>query len=303
MTTEHDHDPSGDPFDALVQAARPGAPATLAPSVMARVAARRSLRRAAITGGALLAAAAVVLLWLNRPGGGGGQEVASRPADHGPAVAPPLDAGGGPRTVVPPDAAAPGWSDAPALLDDLEHAQRAAIASCVPAARVRALATFRIARQPDGTSSTQLVIHHSLGYLGYSAEERCLQKLVPGFALPALPPGLEAVAFNLAPAAAPVPTGAWLDPLRTGHDLLAPVASRIAACAHAAADLRGAVAVFEPEGGPYRATRTGARVRIALADGAPVRARRCVDHEATALAVPLLPDHVDQLELALPAAP
>ena len=303
MTTEDDRDLAEDPLDALVHAARPGAPPALAPSVMARVAARRSLRRAAIAGGALLAAAAIVLVWLNLPRGGRGDELASRPADHGPAVAPPRDAGPGPRTVVPADAAVPDWSDVPDLLDQLERAQRAAIARCVPAARVRELATFRTTPQRDGTSSTQLVIHHSLGYLGYSAEEQCLQKLVSGFALPPLPPGLESVAFTLVPDAAPGSGGAWLDPLRTARELFAPATSRITACAHAAADLHGAVAVFEPGGGPYRAVRRGARVRIELAAGAPASAQRCVAHVAAALAVPPLPERVDQLVLALPLAP
>lgn len=283
MTTDRDVD---DPIDERVRAARPVAPAGLAPAVAARIAARRSLRNAAIGAGTLLAAAAVVLVWLH-----GGRDAPTAPR---PAITLHLDAG----TVLPVDAATLGWSDMPRMLAERERAHDKEITACLAGRSARELATFRIERRPDGSSWTHLVIHHSLGYLGYSSEERCLQRLESALAMPALPDGLLAVAFTLAPA--PEPTDdRWRDPLQTARSLLEPVRERIDACARGGV-LAGALAVFEPDGGPYRhGTRGGARARIVLADGTPAAVRRCVADIARALEVPPLPADVDQIEVAL----
>lgn len=293
MTSE-----DADPIDELVREARPGAPPRLAPAVIARVAARRNLRRAAIAASAVLAAAALLLVWVQREP----KPVAPpAPATHERAAGPPAPAP--PTPPAPPAAAPPDWSDMPALLAEVEAAQRAAIARCVPASRAPQMATFRIERGPDGKVQTMLVIHHSLGYLGYSDEERCLQKVAAALALPPLPDGLTSVAFTLAPPSAAATTTTWRDPVRTGQELLAPARSRLDTCVLAARVPRPqqALAVFEPAGGPYRAHRAAtARARVVLDEHSPWSMQQCVSHAARDIAVPALPEHVDQVILALP---
>ena len=287
-----------DPIDDVVRAARPSAPARLAPAIAARMASRRNVRRAAIAATAVLAAAAAVLLWMQhspeRPG----------PGPIAAATGAPLvrDASVGSSAAPPPDAAPAGWSDMPALLAELERTHHAAIARCVPAARVTVMATFRIARQPDGTSRTDLVIHHSLGYLGYSDEERCLQRVATAIDLPPLPEAIWSIAFTLAPPATSAATTTWSDPLDASGALLATVRPQIETCVLNARVPRPqrAVAVFEPSGGPYRGPATSARARIVLDNRSPNAMRKCVARIARALDVPVLPEHIDQIIVALP---
>ena len=245
-----------DPIDDLVRAARPAAPPRLASAVTARLAARRSRRMATVGGASVLATAAVVMLWIHRTSDA---PVATPvpPDEHRPALAWAVDAGMDSATIVPTDAATLDWTDMPALLADLERVNRAALAGCRAddggqSLSGPALPTFRIERQADGTSRCDLVIHHSLGYLSYSAEERCLQKLGRSFALPLLPATLSSVAFTLAAPSSPTSGSAWLDPVHTAQDLLAPVRPRLEKCVHGARvpHAQQAVAVFEPGKGP-----------------------------------------------------
>jgi RNA polymerase sigma factor (sigma-70 family) len=300
-----DHDPT----DELVRAARPMAPSRLASAVAIQLAARRSRRRATIGGASVLAAAAVVLLWIHHA-----SDVPVAPPEHGPAIMLAVDAGTGSATIIPADAAAPDWTDMPALLAGLERAHRAAIASCrtdddslrLPlSGSAHALATFLIERQPDGSSRTNLVIHHSLGYLGYSWEEDCLQKVAASFGLPPLPPTLWSVAFTLAPPSSPSGGSAWLDPGRAGEDLLAPVRTRLEACVHGARvpHAQQAKAVFEPGGAANRNDHALAHVRIVLDDRATGEMIKCVSRVARDIAVPALPEPVDYIMLALTLPP
>jgi len=312
-----DRDPlDHDPIDELVRAARPMAPPRLASAVATRLAARRSRRRATIGGASVLAAAAVVMLWIHHASDA---PVAAPvlPPELGLAVM-PVDAGTDSATIISADAGVPDWTDMNALLAGLERAHRAAIASCrsddvyemqmqhAASGSAHALATFRIERQPDGSSRTDLVIHHSLGYLGYLWEERCLQKVAASFGLPPLPSPLSSVAFTLAPPSSPSGGSAWLDPGRAGEQLLAPVRTRLEACVHGARvpHAQQAEVVFEPGGwGANRQDRALARARIMLDDRATSEMIKCVARVAGDIAVPALPTPVDDVVLALTLPP
>ena len=310
MSDPLDHDP----IDELVRATRPMAPPRIASAVATRLAARRSRRRATIGGASVLAAAAVVMLWIHHASDVPGATPVPRPG-LGPEIMLAGDAGTGSATIIPADASAPDWTDMPALLAGLESAHRAAIASCrsgdayemqmqhAASGSAHALATFRIERQPDGTSRTNLVIHHSLGYLGYLSEERCLQKIAASFGLPPLPLPLSSVAFTLAPPSSPSGS-AWLDPGRVGEQLLAPVGTRLEACVHGARvpHAQQAEVVFEP-GGANRQDRALARARIVLDYRATSEMIKCVARVAGDIAVPALPEPVDDVVLALTLPP
>jgi hypothetical protein len=303
-------DPLGhDPIDELVRAARPMAPPRLASAVAIRLAARSSRRKATIGGVSVLAAAAVVMLWVHHAS----DVPVAAPPEHGLAIMPAVDAGTGSATIISPDAGAPDWTVMPALLAELERTHRAAIASCrsdddtlrLPlSGSAHAMATFVIERQSDGSSRTNLVIHHSLGYLGYSWEERCLQKVAASFGLPPLPPTLWSVAFTLVPPSSPSGGTAWLDLGHAGEDLLAPVRTGLEACVHGARvpHTQQAKAVFEP-GGANRRDRALARVRIMLDDRATGEMIKCVSRVARDIAVPALPEPVDYIMLALTLPP
>ena len=307
-----DHDPT----DELVRAARPMAPPRLASAVATRLAARRSRRRATIGGASVLVAAAVVMLWILHASD---VPVAPPPLPAlGLAVMPVVDAGSGSATIIPADAGAPDWTDMPALLAELERTHRAAIASCrsndvyemqmqhAASGSSHALATFRIKRHHDGSWQSYLVIHHSLGYLGYLSEESCLQKVAASFGLPPLPSPLSSVAFTLGRPSSPSGGSAWLDPGHTGEQLLAPVRTRLEACVHGARvpHAQQAEIVFEPGGwGTNRQDRALARARIVLDYRATSEMIKCVSRVAGDIAVPALPEHVDDVVLALTLPP
>ncbi|HEX7704227.1 MAG TPA: hypothetical protein VF403_25970, partial [Kofleriaceae bacterium] len=212
-----------DPIDELLRAARPAAPPRLASAVAAKLAARRRARITALTGGAVVLVAAAILVVTMRPPS---DAESVKPSELAP---PPLKSAGGGRDAAPsPSDAAPwtpSWTDLSALVADLERTHHAAIAACVPAARRRGLANFRIERAPDGTGALQpyLIIHHSLGYLGYSAEERCLADVGLKMIVPPLPDALIGVAFTLDDSVTVTPSSPWQDPVLTGMDAIAPV--------------------------------------------------------------------------------
>jgi stage V sporulation protein SpoVS len=270
-----------DSLDELVRAARPAAPSRLAGAVVAALAARRRARLTAIGIGAVVLASAAVLIVTMRPPSG---TVAAVPATHEPA--------GGGRDAAPAisDARTPSWTDLPALIADLETTHHDAIAACVPAARRHGLANFRLERAPDGSGAAKpyLIIHHSLGYLGYSAEERCLADVGLKMIVPPLPEALVGIAFTLDDVVTVAPGSAWQDPVRTGMDAVAPVRARLAACA---ADAHATVA-FEPWHGTFRA-------RVMLDDHAPMAMQKCVARVGAEIEVPALPGHVDQIVVAL----
>jgi Sigma-70 region 2 len=140
--------------------------------------------------------------------------------------------------------------------------------------------------------------------LGYSWEERCLQKVAASFGLPPLPPTLWSVAFMLAPPSSPSGGSEWLDPGHAGEDLLAPVRTPLEACVHGARvpHTQQAKAVFEP-GGANRKDHALARVRIVLDDRATGEMIKCVSRVARDIAVPALPEPVDYIMLALTLPP
>jgi len=262
----------------------------------------------------VLVAAAVVMLWIRHASD---VPVAAPPMPELGLAVMPVDAGAGSATIIAADAGAPDWTDMPALLAELERTHRAAIASCrsddvnemqmqhAASGSSHALATFRIKRH-DGSWQSYVVIHHSLGYLGYLSEESCLQKVAASFGLPPLPPPLSSVAFTLAPRSSPSGGSAWLDPGRTGEQLLAPVRTRLEACVHGARvpHAQQAEVVFEPGGwGANRQDRALARARIVLDDRATSEMIKCVARVAGDIAVPALPTPVDDVVLALTLPP
>jgi hypothetical protein len=280
-------------IDQLVRASRPVAPARLAEGVMAQLAARRRHRVVAVVASAVAIAAVVTLVLVRRspdiPA------VASSPNDREVAAVPIVDAPPAP-VAVPPDAMPSGWADMRTLLAELERTQRAAIAECARLRRgsAAAPATFWIARYPDGTSQTSLVIHHSIGYLGYSAEERCLQKLAKTFALPPLPEGIESISFLLT-AAMPKRShdpSTWRDPRRDARELVARISPALTACVPAGAPLTGSVVIRQGVTGRPRLT-------IVLGSKTTAAIRRCLDAAAAKIEAPELPDYVSAIQLAL----
>jgi hypothetical protein len=282
--------PDHDPIDDLVRAARPAAPARLAPAIASRLAARRRARFAAITSAVVLGSAATVavLLVLGSAGDSGPGELASR------AVAPAPDALGAPAVPPVPDASVPplpSWHDLPALIADLERTQHAALAACAPPSKLRSLAHFQVTRGPDGkTSPPRLILHHSLGYLGYTTEERCLADLGLAMVVPPLPDALASVVFWLDRAPTPPADPAWKDPVRTATDLMAPVQAKLAACRDGSPV--GVTVVFEATGKTFHG-------RLVLSDYPNADLKQCLAGVPPAIEMPALPDRIAQIVFVL----
>lgn len=290
-------DLDADSVFAIVRTARPSPPAGFAAKVLARGSARPRARAVALgLGVAVAAAAAVVIAVAIRPHAPAPAPVPAlglAPVPAVPVPAPPLP----PVDAMPP--APPSWTTLSRLVASIAAEHGDAIAACKPRTPTPVCGgnilgdrhTVFVIRQPDGHAAAELQLTHSIGYCGFTTEERCLQAAIAAIEFPAMPDALFLVALRVGgtrPPSDPI-DDPWRDPVATAERLLAGQATALEACL-ASHEARYVIVRFDLEHGAPRAWVPGqaAHSKAELA---------CFARVVRGLIVPPLPAWVTAIEI------